>query len=197
MNASVTIEMLSYWHAGSGLGKGALADAIVLKDRDQLPWLPGKTVKGLFREGFSILCDAGHISQQELTAAFGEATGKNDENVQSGYLAFSDAKLEPSFAGWLKETPAARDGLFDVIASTSLDEQGVAVGKTLRTIEVCLPVVLHGRISLTGNHENGRQVLEKVQQAAGLIRNLGSHRHRGLGRCKITVNAQDKKEVRV
>ena len=43
-------EIQSFWHAGSGRGDGAVADATVLRSRAGLPILPGRTVKGLLRE---------------------------------------------------------------------------------------------------------------------------------------------------
>ena len=50
-----TIEFYSDWHCGSGLASGAEADAVVIKDRDGLPYVPGKTIKGLVREAFEII----------------------------------------------------------------------------------------------------------------------------------------------
>ena len=44
------ITFLSDWHAGSGLGSGADADAVVIKDANNLPYLPGKTIKGLIKD---------------------------------------------------------------------------------------------------------------------------------------------------
>ena len=44
------ITFLSDWHAGSGLGSGADSDAVVIKDANNLPYLPGKTIKGLIKD---------------------------------------------------------------------------------------------------------------------------------------------------
>ncbi len=189
MNVQLTIEFLSYWHVGSGLGQGAFADSLVLKDRDNIPWLPGKTVKGLFRESFATMCDAQQIDSQRLFEVFGAPSGKNDENVEPGFLAFSDANIQPEFREWLlqKENITNRECLYNTIASTSIDKNGIAIDKTLRTIEVCAPLVLQGRIALMDKKQNDLEVIKELQNAASLIRHLGSHRHRGLGRCRVTV----------
>ena len=43
------IQFHSYWHCGSGLAAGAGVDALVVKDANGLPFVPGKTIKGLLR----------------------------------------------------------------------------------------------------------------------------------------------------
>ena len=55
-----TITFLSDWHAGSGLSSGAEADAVVIKDSNNLPYLPGKTIKGLVKDA---LLDLGNNSE--------------------------------------------------------------------------------------------------------------------------------------
>ena len=44
------ITFLTDWHCGSGLAAGADVDALVVKDKERLPYVPGKTMKGLVRE---------------------------------------------------------------------------------------------------------------------------------------------------
>jgi CRISPR/Cas system CMR subunit Cmr4 (Cas7 group RAMP superfamily) len=44
------IDFFSYWHASSGLAGGAYADLLVNKTREGLPYIPGRTLKGLLRE---------------------------------------------------------------------------------------------------------------------------------------------------
>ena len=47
---NIKIEFFSPWHCGSGLSAGADADSLVIKDTNGLPYIPGKTIKGLIRE---------------------------------------------------------------------------------------------------------------------------------------------------
>ena len=50
MNIRYKIEFHTDWHCGSGLAAGADVDALVVKDQSGLPFVPGKTIKGLLRE---------------------------------------------------------------------------------------------------------------------------------------------------
>ena len=44
------IEFFSQWHCGSGLSAGADIALLVIKDKEGMPFIPGKTLKGLIRE---------------------------------------------------------------------------------------------------------------------------------------------------
>ena len=44
------IEFFSYWHCGSGQTAGADVDELVVRDVSGLPFVPGRTLKGLLRE---------------------------------------------------------------------------------------------------------------------------------------------------
>jgi len=50
VNIKYEIKFLDYWHLGSGLSAGTKLDSLVIKDENGLPFAPGKTLKGLFRE---------------------------------------------------------------------------------------------------------------------------------------------------
>ncbi len=55
MDIRYKIQFHTFWHCGSGLASGADADLLVIKDKDGIPYVPGKTVKGLLREAFDLL----------------------------------------------------------------------------------------------------------------------------------------------
>ena len=50
MDIKYKVIFFTDWHCGSGLAAGADVDALVIKDSDGLPYIPGKTMKGLLRE---------------------------------------------------------------------------------------------------------------------------------------------------
>ena len=194
MILQTTIEILSYWHAGTGLGLGALADAITLKNENHIPYLPGKTIKGLFREAFNILEETENIPPNTTVNLFGEATTSDEKEeiteAQPGKCFFSNANVSKELNQYLSGNENAKECMYDIISSTKLDENGIAQDKSLRTIEVCLPVTLSAIIDIKDSDSN---TLDYFQKASGLIRSLGSHRHRGLGRCRITVHQIDTK----
>lgn len=185
--AILEIELLSYWHAGSGFGRGADADALVLKDPDSLPYLPGRTVKGLLREAMQCCEDSGAVPPGTTAGLFG-APAKEGHYTGSvpGKLTFGNARMKEAERAWLSSPEGAkvRDALFDTVSSTSIDSTtGTAESQTLRTIELCVPLTLEAEI---GNIP-GDDAFTCLARAASLLRALGSHRTRGLGRCSCTL----------
>ncbi len=182
------ISILSYWHAGSGFGRGADADALVLKDRQGLPYLPGRSVKGLLREGMQTCEDSGIVPAGRTGALFGFAAQEGNPAASvPGLLAVSDAQLPRAEREWLSsgQGKGDRQAMYDVLASTSLDDQGLARDRTLRTIEVCVPLELTAEV--TGPAGGWKDDLYK---ACTVIRGLGCHRNRGLGRCRFSLQEE-------
>ena len=183
---TLAIELTGYWHVGSGRGQGANADALVLKDRAGLPYLPGRSLKGLLREGLQSCEDAGLVPAGRTAELFGRETspGKAGRSVP-GILAVSNAGLPENEHAWLSSEKGSQStaALYDTLASTKLDERGMADDKTLRTIELTVPV----RLSATIRGPEGSWA-EDLARSCALVRGLGAHRHRGLGRCLCTVH---------
>ncbi len=75
------IQFYGYWHVGSGLSASTYADAVVMKDPDDLPIIPGKTLKGLLREAAHTI----HQYQPDLVSCdfmrdvFGTSGDKTDD----------------------------------------------------------------------------------------------------------------------
>ncbi|MCU0329252.1 MAG: RAMP superfamily CRISPR-associated protein, partial [Chitinophagales bacterium] len=83
------IEFLSEWHIGSGLGAGAAADATVLLDTNKMPYIPGKTIKGLLKDTMKDIEEVqpNQISADDIKALFGL------ESNSRGVAIFSDCTL--------------------------------------------------------------------------------------------------------
>lgn len=198
---TLSFEMLSFWHCGTGKGAGTGVDAVVVRTQAGLPFIPGRTVKGLLREAVTTLEQAGALGQGSAERHFGSAIGAEpggaDDRVTvleearfrttPGLLRFGSAHIGKGadevarWERWAAGDPAGRASLFRELSSTKLDQQGVAAGKTLRTIEVVVPLTLHAQID--GPDDTFVSVLEK---ALPLVDGVGSHRSRGLGRVQIT-----------
>ncbi|MEO7176726.1 MAG: RAMP superfamily CRISPR-associated protein [Saprospiraceae bacterium] len=183
MKLSFQIKFLSDWHCGSGLTLGAEADAEVIKDKNGLPYIPGKTIKGLLRSALESVVEFGNkYTLENIDNIF----GKNAENVNiAGKAHFSSAKLNANEAEGLR--PDISSLLYRNIASTSINEDGVAVAGSLRTIQVCMPITLSAHIE--GISEDDVPIIE---YAFKLVRHVGVNRNHGLGRCQfaniITTN---------
>ena len=50
MEIPYNITFHSNWHCDSGLASGAHLDALVIKDKNGMPYIPGKTLKGIIKE---------------------------------------------------------------------------------------------------------------------------------------------------
>jgi len=193
--AIVEITLYSYWHAGSGEGRSADADALVLKDRDGLPWLPGRTLKGLLRDAVRSCEDVGAVPSGAAAFLFGRETreGEPDGSVP-GRLRVGNAVLSEEVRAAIA-CSEEKAGLYDTFASTRIDAEGIAEDKTLRTIELTVPVTLWAEVSLlapdvakSGAPDDGSEGLAEewfsvLEKSCGVLRRLGSGRNRGLGRC--------------
>ena len=60
------ITFFSNWHCGSGLAAGADTDELVIKDRNGLPYVPGRTIKGLLREAVMMLKQFTDIPEESI-----------------------------------------------------------------------------------------------------------------------------------
>lgn len=182
-NIKYSIHFYSPWHCGSGLSAGADADALVIKDKNELPFIPGKTLKGLIKEAvedYASLSKA--LSEESLNKAFGlPANGKESKLKLNGTAFFTDARLDN------KETKAivsnkAQRYLYNNVASTAIDENGIAKEHSLRTIETVVPCTLYAEI-----YDLPDDVANIIEESFGMIHHIGLNRSRGLGRCDFVV----------
>jgi hypothetical protein len=189
MKLKYEVKFLDYWHLSSGLSAGAKLDSTVVKDKDGLPYLSGKTLKGLTREmALDFECDF-------LNNCFGITTDKDDKcydkkkEEKEGSCYFSNATLNVEMIKEIKDNHL-EERLYDVIASTKIGQKGkddetdgIAVDNSLREIEVVVPLTLEGYIDDIPNDKYKKKII----QALKMIKRMGLNRNRGLGRCEITV----------
>ncbi len=188
-----TITFLSDWHIGSGLAGGAELDAVVLKNKNQLPYIPGKTIKGLFRDAAMDLKDCGRLTESEIETIFGKEMAKLGVGDKDNLESFTN-KIQPFFGNAELFDDVSlelidnklTDFLYRNMASTAISENGIAESQSLRTMQVCMPISLVGEITNIDSAEKKQLLL----QAMKLIRGAGVNRNRGLGRCSIILNDQ-------
>lgn len=172
------IEFFSNWHCGSGLAAGADVDALVIKDKDRLPYIPGRTIKGLLREAASAITD----DLETVDMVFG--ISGNDANHKVGTSFFSNAVLPSAECKYILEQKL-QSLLYESFSSTSIDENGITKDHSLRKIETVVPCKLEGVILSVPE-----EALQKVEDAMSFIKRLGTGRNRGYGRCKITIKKE-------
>jgi len=166
MKIKYKIIFRDYWHVGSGMSRGALSDAIVLKDKNGIVYVPGKTIKGLAKD-FAKECD--------VLKCFG------DEGDKISSAVFKNAVLNTSDYDTLV-AEGLQKYLYETLAFTKIDGNGIAEDDTLREIEVCVPIELEGEVVV---EDEG--CFECIKKALKKIKHIGLMRNRGLGRCYIEI----------
>lgn len=196
-NIKYTIEFFNEWHCGSGLSAGADVDALVIKDRNELPYIPGKTIKGLVRQALEEIIDfKGNVSlKDEINLCFGKerqilVESDNQSNAEPrGTIFFTNATLSKSLSESIISTDT-KEFLYSSLASTSINKNGVAEKNSLRKIQTTIPCVLHGEILGVSDI-----LMLDLQDALAYIKRLGVSRNRGLGRCKFTIDKIEEVQV--
>lgn len=201
--ARLFFQITSFWHAGTGRGEGPTVDATVARTAAGLPYLPGRTVKGLLRQAVELGEQAGALEAGIAAYLFG--TGLPRQGIREkheaaleemrfatkpGVLAVSSAVLGSSeeeslcWQRWAESHRRECDHLFLTFASTKIDDFGLAQEKTLRVIETTVPMTLCSLVS-------GPQGdwCSQIERSLLFLTALGSHRNRGLGRVRARLEA--------
>ncbi len=178
------IKFFDYWHLSSGLSAGSKLDSTVVKDGNNIPYVPGKTIKGLVRE-MALNFDCNFID-----VCFGTTTDKKDKyydkskKEKGGQCYFSNAMLKEDTKKQIIQNNL-QDNLYDVIASTKIGKESIAVDNSLRAIEVVVPLTLYGEIQ-----DIPTKFKNEIKQSLKLIKRVGLNRNRGLGRCQFIVEVK-------
>jgi len=197
---TLSIDIQSYWHAGTGQGSGHHLDALVITDGSGIPYLPGKTLRGLLRDAvwrlecwgsMSDLIGAGVTEELFGSAPYSDEGSAivNRDSTRPGCLYVSNATLPDEVCAWLASDSAAeqRAHLFREHFSTAIADSGVAKPHSLRGIQLAVPLQLEATAALIRPDSCPSLDWQAViEHALPLVRAVGSHRSRGFGRCTLT-----------
>lgn len=170
------ITFYSYWHAGGKDGANKEVDNAVLKDKNNLPYIGGRTMKGLIKDGarFVNKYQPSLVSDDFIKTFFKEGDKKYEEN-ETVENKFSSATL--GFTIVKKKTHL----LYHKKSNTAIEQDKQAKNSSLHTTEVTIPLTLMGRIeNFTGDEKMLKLSIKAVKK-------LGEKRFKGLGRCKIEI----------
>ena len=184
MTIKYQIEFLNYWHSGSGLTGSIKADNVVNKTEDNLPYIPGKTLKGLLRDAAERIhdLDPGIVSQEFINIVFGkrsdDATKENE-----GKCFFTNAFLSTQLRRRVVDNKLTHS-LYATLASTRIEADGQAKDHSLRQLEVTIPVVMYASIEYFPRDEKYQETMELGMK---WIKEMGKNRNRGLGKCAFSI----------
>lgn len=191
MSMQLKIQFLSEWHTSTGAGAGPGADLLVCRNAAGLPYLPARTLRGLLLDAAELTLLARKNSAPLVRALFGGSPNDPSGAPAGGLLDVRNATLPPELAAWFQSDPQHLARLFTLRKSTAIDpDTGAAQAHSLRSIETVVPMTLEGRVSLlaplpTTITEDWGKFLHLACQ---LVRSAGLKRHRGLGRCVVTLH---------
>lgn len=202
MELLLQLNMQSFWHAGTGLSGGAYADALVLKDQNNLPYLPGKSIKGVLRDAMQTAQDAHWLTLPEDCDDYVEQLFGSEGSTGQGLIKVSSATLPQDDYQALKSAPDAAQFLYTTQYQTSIDaETGTAKAMSLRAIEVCLPCQLEATVELDEVllYENfdadeagdiQKFFATNMDVALGFIWAVGASKFKGLGDVVISATTK-------
>ena len=159
---------------------------MVHKDIYGLPEIPGRTLKGLWRDAVWRAEQWGHVPAGSTKKWFGsdsrnlesdpriEVADNDDEQPDRhqsdpGMLVIDNAVMDPQIRAWLQQASSSKDHatqseafgavqeLYRHLYATAIDPQtGAAKDKTLRGMEVVVPLRLTAPISMRPGTPNVR-----------------------------------------
>jgi len=214
----LTLFLHDYWHCATGRTERVGSGAQVVR-KDGLPFVPGRTLRGLLREAVRQAELFGHLKAGATDWLFGqEGSGqpRSEEDLVEkrhgttpGALVVDDATLPKAWRDWARTRERSHEGLDpldlmgETLHATRIDREGQVADKTLRAMEVMPPMTLTAPVAYDvpprclvpcwDTKPDWRVVLKT---ALPLLRGLGSHRNRGLGRVTVTLGAPAQQPTR-
>jgi CRISPR-associated protein Csx10 len=203
INGTLTIEMKSDWHIGSGAGRPGSVDRLVQRDTHNLPYIPAKSLTGIWRDGCELVAqglDGGEAGdwQKWVIWLFGEQQLPNDKTrnlefaprlamlaVRSAHMpkalqeAFQGNVLLQNMATFVKPgvkiNPHTGSALVDHLRFEEMTRSGTILNADFS-------------IELEGLSKEQELIAKAILVAgASMVDRLGAKRRRGAGRCTITV----------
>lgn len=190
--ANIELSFSGYWLSGTGGGQGRRLDAECHRDPHDFPAMPMSQVKGTLRQTAERLAAAaiGGWSEECVVKLFGK---RSDGSGPDGALAFLGDATVADFI-----CPQVSGGdlslLFERVAATRIDEAGVADDRTLRAIEVAVPIILTGRLEWLLVPEPDFDWIGMLDLACAATMSFGALKNDGYGRATARITASDPPE---
>lgn len=190
------LTFLSDWHIGEGAGARGHIDAIIRRHpQDGLPYVPAKTLTGIWRDGCERVAfgldsrDPSGLWHQLLREVFGSNAEDQDNAMRFAKLFVEPARFDARLRQSLSAQPALAEALVFLKPGVKLDQHGVAESQMLRFEEMALGgAELHAVCELDLTGQRRKQALALLCAGAMSVERLGANRRRGNGRCRLVLN---------
>lgn len=195
------ITMTSDWHVGLGGGQAGNIDSLVRRDRSQLPFIPAKTIVGIWRDAAETVAlgldsnDESGVWHQWVNYLFGDqrnqAEGPIEDAPRPAALSVRPARFPEDFQKALQNRPLLREALTFVKPGIGIDPQtGCARDDFLRFEEMARGgAVFKTKYCLDESELEPEQLAVAeafLTASASYIKRLGGKRRRGVGRCQVS-----------
>jgi CRISPR-associated protein Csx10 len=195
---AIQVEMTSDWHVGSGAGRSVLVDRTVRRDEYGLPYLPAKTLAGIWRDACERVAaaldqDTGSSAWAQLLDELFGFPGSREAAGLTVRSAFLTGTLREQLRHRNPEMDALRSAMTFLKQSTAVDSRsGHARDRSLRCIEYArggAPLEAMARVVFPENEERRSAAEALLVAGARMVESLGAGRRRGLGACILQLGA--------
>lgn len=198
---TLTAHPVSDWHVGTGLGLPGAVDALVRRDRDGLPYLPGSTLTGVLRDACRTVARAlDHGTPgpwlQWHRLVFGARPEPDDSpagrRLQSAALAIGPGRLDPPLRAVISRDSALAGATTFVKPGVCIDPgTGRAKDDMLRFVEMAragLPLRAEATLELPAGllDDGAAAVTALLVLGAAWCDRIGGDRRRGGGQMTLT-----------
>ncbi len=208
---TLQVTMLSDWHVGSGMGRPGDVDRLVVRDSDELPYIPAKTLRGIWRDACERLArglDNGTVGgwTKLVDHIFGSQPSLGGENNPdptgfhfvpsnkplSSPLKVSSARFSENLRRAMKQDRRLLDALTFIKPGVRIDPKtGSAKEDHLHFDEVArTQSVLEAECTLDIPEDDPsfQHISALLLASTLLVERLGGKRRRGMGKCKLKIN---------
>ncbi|MFE8950315.1 RAMP superfamily CRISPR-associated protein [Streptomyces sp. NPDC007856] len=204
---ALTVTMLGDWHVGTGTGRHAFVDRLLQRDGHDLPYIPAKTLTGVWRDGCETVVhalDGGApgpwqewleflFGSQPALEELGVIPGRTDDGPRPAAVFLDSLHYPADLADALGGKPMLRQAVTFLKPGVAIDDAtGRAEDKKLRFEEMARGgATLSGRAAIRGaarlDEEQLKCASALLDAGARLVESIGGKRRRGAGRCRISL----------
>jgi hypothetical protein len=171
-----------------GAGISGMVDSEIQHDDNGLPFISGRTLKGLLVNECSEILYALNDAQNWKDAAQSLFGSRGDMDVLSG-LSIGDATLAPDLVNQILCDELTRQEVLDALTSiryqTAMSEQGAPKDESLRATRTLISgLIFYAPFSLPDDNLQARSLLAACVLS---LRHAGLGRRRGKGKIKVGI----------
>lgn len=197
---AIRVTFLSDWQIGSGMGGGPVADSILIRDINGLPYIPGRALKGALREGAWRLGLCRKDLADLVPYLWGTASTTRASNVP-GKITVASGHLPEDLTAWLLSLdPDSRaryvSDMTMLRVQTALEDERQIKASSLRTLECGIPgLFFQSHIAIDAPDLAQDWLAEYFGAVCAAVKSIGADRARGLGACLVEPAMRPAKTV--